>query len=312
MNKVEFEGWADCIRLSNDTVETIVTTAVGPRIMRYGFIDGPNAFHVVPKDRGQVGGAEWRCFGGHRIWCAPEAKPRTYEIENGPVGTVEASANRVRVANPADPISGLAKEMVIDISAQGPAVRVTHKVFNQNMWPIELAPWALSVVAGGGFVALPQEPFVSHDDDLLPARPLVVWKFTDMADKRWRWGTRYVTLRQDNDMPAPQKAGAFVSEGWAAHITPRQAFIVLTDPPDGDSSEYPDCGSNFEIYTEGAFQELETLGPLHYLEPGQSAEHVEYWYLAAIKEIEDSDRSLDAVLMPVVERAWATVRASFS
>ena len=36
MQKVEFNGW-DCVRLANRQVELIVTTEVGPRIIRFGF-----------------------------------------------------------------------------------------------------------------------------------------------------------------------------------------------------------------------------------------------------------------------------------
>lgn len=299
---MDFEGWKDSVRLTNGTIDTVTLTAVGPRVIRYGFVDGPNAFHIVPKDRGQTGGDEFRCYGGHRLWLAPEAMPRSYFPDNSPVETVEAGDKVVRLANATEPLTGVSKEIEIKIASEGPAVMVTHRLTNNNIWPVTLAPWALTVVANGGYAVLPQEPYVSHDDELLPARPLVLWKFTDMSDPRWRWGRKYITLRQDDAGSTPQKVGAFVSHGWGAHVTPTQVFVKLI-PTGGRPAEYPDEGSNFEAYTEGAFQELETLGRICTLEPGETTDHREFWYLARTAGIPDNDDALDEMLMPIVDEA---------
>ena len=44
-------------------------------------------------------------------------------------------------------------------------------------------------------------------------------------------------------------------------------------------AKYPDFGSNFEIFANDNFLELETLSPLLTVAPGDSIEHVEEWYL---------------------------------
>ena len=40
--RIAYGGWRDCLRLANDTVEAVLTTAVGPRVISYGFIGGEN------------------------------------------------------------------------------------------------------------------------------------------------------------------------------------------------------------------------------------------------------------------------------
>jgi hypothetical protein len=303
LETVDYEGWPNCLRLSNGSTEIVVTTAIGPRILRYGLLEGPNAFQVIPKTRGQSGGETWLPYGGHRLWVAPEAQPRSYSPDNGPIGAHSFADGALSVANEPETTTGIAKEMRITLAATGAAARVVHKVTNHTLWPVTLAPWALSIVANGGRVVLPQEPFVSHDDDLLPARPLVLWKFTEMGDPRWRWGSRYLSLRQDDALMQPQKVGLYNAQGWAAHLTPTQTFFVLIDVAPGGPSVLTDQGSSFETYTEGPFQELETLGPLTTLEPGGSVEHREYWYLAPASEIADEDSALDAALLPLLEEA---------
>jgi len=303
MEKIDYQGWPDSIRLSNGDAELVVLTAVGPRIIHYGLPGGPNVFNVFREPVEPAADDEWIPMGGHRLWVAPEHKPRSYHPDRGPVGSVTEENGELIVSNPPESTTGVAKELRIKLAASGTAVTVTHTITNHNVWGINVAPWALSIVANGGAVVLPQEPFGPHTENLLPARPLILWKFTDMADPRWRWGSKYITLTQRDDLKHPQKLGAYSKLGWGAHVTPEQVFVVQIDPE--DPSSYPDYGSNFETFTAGPFQELETLGPLANLEPGESAVHVQRWYLEASPKpnIVDSDELLDAHLLPIVKRA---------
>ena len=311
LEETKFDGW-DCVRLANADVEVLVTTSFGPRIIRYGLHDGPNAFQVISETRGQTDGSgEWQPYGGHRLWHAPEASPRSYHPDHAPYGQPHLENGALRVISPVESTTGIGKEMRITVGGSGSAVKVEHILTSRNVWPVTLSVWALSIVANGGRVVLPQEPFVSHDDDLLPARPLVLWKFTDMADPRWRWGKKYLSLTQQGDAGNPQKLGLYNAQGWAAHLTDGQAFIVRIVPASGGSAVLPDMGSNFETYTDGPFQELESLGPLTTLEPGESASHTEFWHLSQTGPIADTDAALDASLLPLVQEAQSQTMQAF-
>jgi len=91
IEKVPYAGWLNCYRMTNGAVEIVVTSDVGPRIMRYGFVGGQNLFKEYPESLGQSGEAEWQLRGGHRLWAAPEQHPRTYAPDNG---AVEIKAGR--------------------------------------------------------------------------------------------------------------------------------------------------------------------------------------------------------------------------
>jgi hypothetical protein len=41
---VEYKGWKNNLKLSNGTVELIVTLDLGPRVIRYGNVGGANVF----------------------------------------------------------------------------------------------------------------------------------------------------------------------------------------------------------------------------------------------------------------------------
>src|SRR6185295_7394516 len=159
MQKVNYLGQSNCYRLSNGTVEAIVTTDVGPRILRYGFVGGENILGEYPdlKVTSELG--EWTVYGGHRLWTAPEAMPRTYSPDSLPVEFQIAGDRSIRLRQPVEPKTGIQKEIRVTLSAEGSQVTVHHKITNQGFWGVELAPWAITIMRYGGMTILPQEPF---------------------------------------------------------------------------------------------------------------------------------------------------------
>lgn len=266
-----FGGWPNCLRGRSGQTEIVVTTDVGPRVIFVGRARGPNLLHVVKKQQGRTGGARWRMFGGHRLWTAPELRRLTYVPDNSPV-CWSVRGPTARLVQPADRVSGLRKEL--HITLQGDAIRLEHRLVNEGRTAARRAAWALTVMAPGGRAVFPQEHYASHRTHLLPARPLVLWKYTDMADPRWTWGTRLVQLRQDPRARGPQKAGFFSTRGWMAYLTPHGTFIKRHPVAAG---EHPDAGCNVETFTNEDFLELETLGPLVDIAPGRSVRHTEVW-----------------------------------
>jgi len=292
---VEYAGWPNCRRLSNGRIELVATTDVGPRVIHLGFAGERNVFKVFDETRGQTGGDEWHSYGGHRLWAAPEVMPRTYAPDNGPVD--QAWDGTTLLLSVEEPTTRLAKQVAVRLHPSAARVTVTHRIVNRNPWAIELAPWALSVMAPGGRFVVPQEEYRPHPDSLVPARPVVLWHFTDMSDPRWTWGERYIQLRQEPAATSKLKAGVLNTEGWAAYLLDGAAFIVRY--PYLAGATLPDMGVNTETFTDPEMLEVETLGPLARLEPGAQAEHVETWLLARYGG-GFSDDELDAGLLPLV------------
>ena len=299
MEKKAYGGWPNCITLSNGKIEAVVTTDVGPRVIRLGFVGGQNLFKEYEDMLGTTGGDEWKIYGGHRLWHAPEAKPRTYALDNVPV-EFEWDGTTLRLTPPFEADNGVQKEMLITMDPDENKVTVLHRITNESAWDITLAPWALSVMAQTGRAILPQEPFVSHQDKLLPARPLVLWNYTNMSDPRWTWGEKYVQLQQDPNNTQPQKIGIRSTLGWVAYALNGDVFIKRY--PVHPDAEYPDYGSNTETFTNEDMLEVETLGPLTNLEAdGGSVEHTERWYLFKA-DVGTDDEAIDATLMPLVAK----------
>ena len=293
---ISYMGWQHCLRLSNAEVELIIATEIGLRILHFGFIGGQNIFHLVPEEKGKQGGSDWRIFGGHRLWHAPEAIPRTYSPDNDPI-LYTYNAGNLRITQPKELNTGIVKEMEISLSPDKNEVRVLHRLINQNHLPVKLSPWAISVLRPGGFAIIPQEPYGEGNEYLLPARSLALWSYTQMQDKRWTWGNKYILAQQDPSLDSEQKIGLLNKQGWCAYASGNECFIKCFsyDP----AVEYPDFSSNHEVYINGSFLELESLGAFENIPPQSKTEHIEYWLLS--KNCPDStDDSIDRLVLPQV------------
>jgi hypothetical protein len=294
MQQIPYGGWPRCIRLANQNIELIATTDIGPRIIQLSFSGGPKLFKEFA-EVGQTGGDEWRSYGGHRLWHAPEVMPRTYAPDNSPVEHRWDGAS-LELIQPTEKTAGIQKTMKITLDAQQNRVTVLHQLANKNPWPVELAPWALTVMQGPGRAILPQEP---PSKDLLPVRPAGFWGYTNMADPRWKWGAKFIQLACDPAAKTPQKFGVGNKPGWAAYCRDGQVFIkrVAWDA----AAVYPDFGCNIELYTNGDMLEVESLGPLTTLAPNATVEHLERWYLCKAK-IGDTDAEIEAAINPLLRQ----------
>jgi len=63
---------------------------------------------------------------------------------------------------------------------------------------------------------------------------------------------------------------------------------------------YPDYGCNVEVFTNNAFLELETVGPLTKLAPGATMIHEERWYLRETGPVESSEADVRKKIVPLV------------
>ena len=309
VEKVAYGGWPNCVRMSNGTVELIATTDVGPRVIRYGFVGKENEFFEDPQQLGKTNANEWLAFGGHRLWVAPEAKPRAYWADSQPVQSVQ-EGDTLRLIQPVETTNGIQKTIEVTLSATGSHVKVVHRLTNHNLWDVELAAWALTVMHPGGKAILPQEPYAPHPDMpdtpgqvvdkrfYSPVRTLALWSYTNLHDPRWVFTGKYLILKQDPATTRPQKLGLSNRQNWGAYLRKDHMFVKQAAYQEG--ATYPDGGCSFETFTNSSMLELESLGPMTKLPPDGSLSYQEDWHLFDGVRAEDTDESLDAAVLPKV------------
>jgi len=290
MNKISYGGWENCYRLSNEQIELIVTGDVGPRIIRFGFIGKENVFKEFFEQMGKTESDEWLSFGGHRLWHAPEAQPRTYYPDLDPVHIQEIE-NGLIVTQKPEPTTGLQKQIEIKLAPDKPEAVIKHVLINHNLWAIETAPWALSVMAPGGVAILSLPPRGPHPEFMLPTSLLTIWPYTNLNDPRWIFGKRYILLKQAENISTPQKLGIFATDGWAAYANQNTLFVKQV--PIQFEGVYPDMGANFEVFTDNTMLEVESLGPYESIPPKGKIDHLEHWTL--FKDVPQPETEADVI-----------------
>jgi len=295
IEKIDYQGWPNSYRISNGTVEAVVTGDVGPRVMRYGFIGGQNLFKEFDGQIGRSGEAEWQPRGGHRLWFGPEDRIRTYAPDNGPVD-IAIHGGVLEATGAVEPLTGLEKKIAVRMAATGSAVELVHRLRNAGAAPAPLAPWALTMMAAGGVGIHGLPPRGDYAGNLLPTGPLVLWAYTNFADPRWKLLEKYVVLRQDPGNDTPQKIGSYNPDTWGAYLLNGELFVKQARATAGPAA-FPDYGCSFETFTNAGFLELETLGPMVDLKPGESVAHTERWMLHRdVRVAEWTDAALDRAL----------------
>ena len=300
IERTKYAGWPNCYRLTNGEVELIATSDVGPRIMRCGFVGGQNFFAEFAGQLGKSGESQWMPRGGHRLWIAPEIQPETYALDNAPVEAA-VNGNTLTLRQPIEPETFLQKEIAVKLDENG-GVTVTHRISNKGSKPMQFGPWVLSMMAPGGLAMAAFPPRAGHDQVLLPTNPLVMWAYTDFTDTRWKFRKRYLLLQHDPSNIYPQKVGLFNENTVCAYLLGTELFIKRTTAKLNTS--YPDFGTSAQLFANGEFLELETLGPLVDLLPGYSATHVERWALHknVVFRSTDDDDEIDRVLLPLLQQ----------
>jgi hypothetical protein len=210
-------------------------------------------------------------IGGHRLWHSPEDLPRSYIPDNQI--SITDLPNGMTLESKTEPGTGIRKRIEIRLAADKPSVTLTHTLINDGMWPVELAPWAITQLRLGGTAILPMPVGNTDAAGLLHNRQLSLWPYTRMNDPRVKWDDKFILFKADA-LP-PFKVGYFNPHGWLAYwldgVLFRKTFETHAGLP------YPDNNCNAEMYCGERFVELESLASLGKLNSGEEAKHIEVW-----------------------------------
>lgn len=269
----EYAGWEKCLRLTNGELEVVCTTRVGPRIVHAGLKGGQNLCYLDEDAGAEPDDEDWHLFGGHRLWHAPERDGRTDRPDNDPV-RVDQRGDVVTLTQPTEPETGVRKQLTVRLSDDAPRATLTHRLVNEGRWPIDVAPWAITVLKAGGTAVL---PVAERDTGRQADRNISLWPYTDLGDDRLAFEDDAVLVEGQERDADPTKIGVDGGDDWAAYVLDGTALCKEFVRYEGET--YPDRGAAAQVFTDGSMLELETLGALETIGPGESTTHVEEWTL---------------------------------
>ncbi len=295
----EYQGWS-AVRLATRRLELIAPIEFGPRILSLrSLAAGGNLMFEFPRDEGGSAGSQgFKLRGGHRLWHSPEHIVRTYQPDNDPLDVQLRAGGATLVASPEEK-TGVQKSIGLSLVNER-TVKVTHTLTNRGLWPVETAPWALTMMRRGGYGVVPLMPKGSHAaGDLLPTYSLVPWSYTDLSLTCWDLHTDFIGI-DTRKAKVSQKLGLTNYPGWSAYWLDGVTFVKHAKVLPG--ATYPDGGCAFETFCNDTMIEFETLAPLARMAPGKSLTHVEHWGVLDGLERPSTDASFAKLAAAVA--AW--------
>ncbi|MGI4791954.1 MAG: hypothetical protein ACRYFS_24285 [Janthinobacterium lividum] len=285
---VNYHGWSDALRLSNGLVEAIVVPQIG-RVMRFQFVGQPQTdpLYEDPYWAGKTGAdtdlESWANFGGDKLWPSPQSTwpggfwPPDKAFDGDPF-YVQAIPNGVRLISPGSlPFAARAFRSITMRPGQ------TRLYFDQKLVkdahapkPFPIGVWTITQVRGDGTVSIPTIPIASQPNGFLSLSDVGVTEaapYYQLTDQ---------TLRIVRDPVKSHKISAWPSTGVISfHYGSGLTFSEHFTPPAPGASYAPNEQPT-EVYAAGGkpgYFELEILGPLSSLNPGESAALSVYWQL---------------------------------
>lgn len=256
--------------LENEFLRVDYLTTTGPRLIGlYAKGVEGNLLAETPDVHWPTPHGEFYLRGGHRLWTSPEDS--FYTCPEDDLKMI-AEKDRVTLRGGID-AAGLEKEISFHLDQS--RVLLTHRVTWHGQEPIELAPWGITQLRLGGMGILP----LSTAEGLQPNRNLVLWPYSQVCDDRLELYDDLILLHGRASEQA-FKIGNYNSHGWIAYLLDNALFVKRFSVEHGCT--YPDMGCNAEAYVRDACLELETLGPLALLNPGEAVMHAETWEVSIV------------------------------
>jgi hypothetical protein len=269
--------------LSNPFLRLDYLTTIGPRLVRLVPAGTEmNLLAETPLVSWETPFGVYHVRGGHRLWAAPQNDLSTAIPDNDPL-QVEELPFGVRLVQPREVPTGLSKAIEVRLHPEQAALTLTHTLTNHGVWPLELSPWAITQLPLGGTHFVPlldPRPGINRNQ---PNRMVTLWPYASWSDSRLQITQALLSV---NAAPgaAEFKVGVSNHAGWAGYLW-HNFFLCKRFTP--AASPYPDGGSNTEIFINNQFTELETLGPLVRLQPGEAVSHVEAWQVYRHPDLPD-------------------------
>lgn len=290
-------GWERCWTVGNGRVEAVIVPAIG-RVMQFRFVGRTGPFWEDPALRGKLpdpASKEWGNFGGDKTWPSPQADwekvtsrawPPPVAFDSMPI---EASVRRdgVVLRSPEDPHYGIRTERVVRLEKDAPVMTIVTTYEKVSGDPVRSGVWIITQLEHpvAAFALLPgtsrfPDGYNRQSGDLLPeglavdGRLLSLTRDSDRATKIGMDAERLLWVGTDQ--------------------------MLLIESPRVPAAPYPDQESSAEIYTNPnpkTYVELEMLGPLHTLKPGDRISQTNTYTLFPRRHAE-AKADAAAVLLP--------------
>ncbi len=287
VKRIDYEGWKDCWEIRNSVVRLVVVPQIGGRIMEYS-LGGENALWQNEDELGKLTGDDagkvWRNYGGYKAWNAPESRWQqanpdfTYDSLPAQAEPLP-DGHGLRVTTSPIPHLGYQFTRDIILADTTSRVRLIERMRNISDHDITWSVWDVTQVRVPCWIAFPLS-----NKSAFPQACNVLTPKGGALKQMLRRGDIGV-LRYDN---LTENWTTDAMAGWMAYIRNQLAYTKHWATRKVGVT-YPDGGSDAAFYTcskdqFGGYAEMEVMGPLVTLRPGEETQLTEDWFLSRLNQ----------------------------
>ena len=250
---IPYAGWENCIHLTNTVCEAVISTTVGPRILRYGKVGGPNLLHVDEFAAGQTEETKtWRAYAGRSfdaiidgdIFLPPENVSVGYTL-----GADRIDFDTVQ-------FDGVSKTISIRMCRRG-GLEIKHTLTNTSDVTKTVTLTGDTMLPSGGVAAMP-----------LTKAPVKGGERPELKQ-----GEKLSLIEPDQVFPSEFEVCGHADELWCGYFHQGQLFIMTS--PEVEGSYANDVNVSFSANPRRV--KVTSYSPEVTLAPGESVTHTEVW-----------------------------------
>lgn len=291
---VHAAGYDGCVELSNAATRVVIEPNLGGRVLSYA-LEGVEALYQDDRYDGATADTPLprNLLPGGRYDVGPELT--LWKSEALWLGRWRAEIigpRRARLTSVIEPVSGLQVIRRFELDPTGSRLVCEQTVVNRGEIARRVSYWGRTFVPAGGICLVPLNPhsrfpagYVEHfSSDAIKLHPA---KDPRIASRN---GVMII-----NGTPATSKVMVDAAEGWLAYLAPGDLLFLKTFPVDSNRLYGGVTSDSVAIWFDGVRCELEPLGPLEHLKPGERAVFTEVWSLHPFEYPEDGPVDIDRV-----------------
>jgi hypothetical protein len=276
--RIEFRGYADCIELTNCETRVVLCPQTGGRLLEYS-LNGTNSLYVSDAQDGWTYDPDKEIIDpcGGRFDVGPEMViPEHPGLWLGEWTGEITGPRSARLISIDDEATGLRLIREFRLDETSSRLTFTQTMENLSNETKKYCYWGRTMAVGGGRCLIPLTPdskfprkYVKYDDGYIIR---FIPEDTNVVER--------AGFLEVKGPPSYPKVGVDSCAGWFAYAVPNDLMFVKKFPVYPDRVYNEIAGLTVAIFYFGSiFCELEPIGPMEKIGPGESASFTEESWL---------------------------------
>jgi hypothetical protein len=274
---LNYAGYSNCPYIENDKTRVVLGPHMGGRVLEYAY-RGENVLMLDPRQNGWTytpGERQRLGPSGGRFDVGPEhTQTRHPDLWFGAWTAEVTGENTAKMTSVADKASGLQLEREFVLAPDSTQLACTQTIHNISNREIKCCHWSRTFGLGHGICVVPLSSYSRFPRKYIMYGPGPAMNFMP-EDPHIRVDDDFLVI---DDIPERPKLGLDTYEGWFAYLETNDLMLVK------QYATYPDrvynemAGITLSLwYMRDFVCELEPIGPMEILAPGESVNFTENW-----------------------------------